>query len=178
MTDRDFEAERAEHAAQDATQKLVDLSRAYRGPDKPLSEIPWHELTGDQAAQRLADMEKAYREDNKSGLAAADAAIVGEQQPHEQFETTTWPQVSVRNQLSTIESLRDEGLSDAAIGEAFHPEKHKMSPEVIERLVQHQGERFGDKEWLKKLFDGDAATKREFMLMQIALATAEKQVTK
>src|SRR5262249_25962545 len=116
-------------------------------------------------------------EDDKSGLAAADAAIIGEHHAHEQFETTTWPQVSVRNQLSTIESLRDEGLSDAAIGEAFHPEKHKISPEVIERLVQHQGQRFGDKEWLRKLFDGDAATKREFTLLMVAMQTAEKQVT-
>ena len=38
-----------------------------------------------------------------------DAAIVGEQ-PSREFETTSWPEVSIHSKLSTIDDLRSAGI--------------------------------------------------------------------
>src|SRR5262249_37347543 len=106
-----------------------------------------------------------------------DAEIIGsEAQPHEMLETVSWPtKISTRDQISAIDALRDLGISDGAINEAFHPDKHTMKPEIIDLLLRFQSDKFGDREWVQRLLSGGAREGRELVLMEIALATARKQ---
>jgi hypothetical protein len=161
-----------------ATEKLIEMTAAFRGPKPPLAQIPPHKLSAEEATQRLEQMYTAYKESAKEGNSAADAAIVGEVPPQE-METVSFPsKISVRDQLSAIDKLRNDfALNDAVVEEAFHPEAFKLTPEAIDAVTRLQALRFGDKEWVSKLFAGDAAAARELVLMQIALATAEKQFT-
>jgi hypothetical protein len=161
-----------------ATERLLGLTAAFRGPRPPLAKISPLQMTPEEATQRLEQIYTNYRESTKQQNAAADAAIVGEMPPQD-FETVSWPsKIANRDQLSAIDTLRNDfALGDAVIREAFHPESFTMSPAAVEAVTRHQALRFGDKEWVGKLLAGDAAATRELMLMQIALATAEKQIT-
>jgi hypothetical protein len=161
-----------------ATEKLIELTAAFHGPRPPLAQIPPHKLSAEEATQRLEQMYTAYRESAKQGNSPADAAIVGQQAPQD-FETVSWPsRIATRDALSAIDTLRNDfALGDAVIKEAFHPENFKLTPEAVEAVLHRQALRFGDKEWVAKLLAGDAAASRELMLMQIALATAEKQAS-
>ena len=62
--------------------------------------------------------------------------------------------------LSVVEELRSIGLDDGVIKEAIEPERYKVTREEMQKVVQLQGELFGDKEWVRRLLDGGEKERR------------------
>jgi hypothetical protein len=120
-----------------AAERLVELSAAFKAA-QPAPEL--HELPPEEAGRRLAEMSAAYNKSVAPKNAPADAAIVGEQVPKE-FETTTWPQTTVRNKLDLVEHLRSIGVPDKGIaamlsGEgSFSPEDVIWARQIKQRML-------------------------------------------
>ena len=128
----------------DAAQKLVEMTAAY----KAANPTP-NELSSQEAEQKLAEMAKAYREANRERLSPSDAEIIGHDQPPQPFETTHGKELSLRNTLAGIESLRglqipDEGVAKILKGDwtaqdyewARLEKQHLLSsPELRQRVL-------------------------------------------
>lgn len=76
--------------------------------------------------------------------------------------------------LSVVEELRSIGLDDGVIKEAIEPERYKVTREEMQKVVQLQGELFGDKEWVRRLLDGGEKERRQFTLIEIVLGHFSK----
>jgi hypothetical protein len=98
--------------AADAAARLVEIAAEY-AKGQPAKAL--HELSPEEAGQRLAEMTKAFHDSNKPKNSAADAKVVGDVPPQE-FETTSWPQTTVRNKLDLVHHLREVvGVPEAGI---------------------------------------------------------------
>jgi hypothetical protein len=138
------------NAAQSAA-ALVAMSAAFKASQPAPS--PWG-LSAEEANAQLAAMTDAYEKVNAPRLAAADQKVLGESAspPRELGETVTWPQISVRNKLSMIETLREVGIPDAGI-ERFISGK-PYSKEDYEAAVRWKQRVENDPVLGKELLDG------------------------
>jgi hypothetical protein len=121
-------------------------------------------LAGDVAARHeFADLTAA--------IAAGDdvsAAINGTATAPPAMETVFDGQLPSRATADVVNLLRENGLSDGAIGEAFNGAK--ISREVAEQARQLQRMRHGDRDWVAQLLSGDHAARREQLLLSIVLS--------
>jgi hypothetical protein len=85
------------------------------------------------------------------------------------------PEVTFDGALNTaklanvIADLRDHGLEDAHIEEAFDVENRTLPRAKHEAVKRLEQQRLGDAEYVKRYLSGGAAEKREMALIRIAL---------
>lgn len=80
--------------------------------------------------------------------------------------------ISTANAMRSAAWLKEAGISDGAIKEAF--EGKPVTREVFNAVKQLQAERHGDAAWVAKLLSGDYAAKRDEILMNIVLISPVK----
>lgn len=83
------------------------------------------------------------------------------------METTHDGALPMRAQVAIVADMRELGLSDGAIAQAFTGQQAQAADYHAVRLLQAQ--RMADKEWTARYLDGDPTAAREMLLMNIVL---------
>ena len=102
----------------------------------------------------------------KSGVDKLDQIIAGTAAAP-MLETVTGGALTIHNQMLAAQGLREAGLSDATIRQAFENKPvSKAEFDLVQRLHK---ERLGNAEWVARLLKNDAATRREFMAAMVVM---------
>jgi hypothetical protein len=178
-----------ELSPEQATARLAEMQRAYDArtaspapPDKPSTAAEAkarldHLVRDGEWSKKLdagdADTHKEFHA--LTALAAdlppadrLDAALRGEVNPGLIETTDADNPLTTRKLASTVEELREVGLSDDAIREAIHGGSNTAA---IHRAVgELKAKLFGDQEWVKKYLAGGAAERKQATLIAIILS--------
>jgi hypothetical protein len=133
-------------------------------------------LTADKSfADRLLAGGLAEKKEFEALIAAAAPgddvgdAIANIQEPAPLFETTTAGQLNRRDLASVVDTFRDAGLSDGAIGEALNGGKVTHREVAATRALQTS--RHGDAAWRARFLANDWSAVREQWLINTILTS-------
>jgi hypothetical protein len=99
--------------------------------------------------------------------------IIAGTEPAPPFETVVNGELTTRNQIATAQVLRDLGLSNGVIRQAF--EGKPVSADEYNAVKNLRTARMSDKVWTAKLLAGDFEAKRELALMNIVMVAGYKE---
>jgi len=124
-------------------------------------------LAGDvQANREFADLNKLAASADDTAEAIAGTATEASTPI---FETTTGGQLPRRHVEQAIQQMREGGLRDEVIQQAFELPPITRADATMTKALQSK--RHGDAEWVKRLMAGDYEARREHVLMSIILAS-------
>jgi hypothetical protein len=133
-------------------------------------------LRGDAAVSRqFAELSRAAADSDGHDV-LADALTGAHTRSGQLIETTFGKQLTSRGTMAAIDGLREVGISDGAIAEAFSglsvETGRPYDAATVARARALRAVRMGDREWTSRLMAGGLAEKRELMLMNIITAGA------
>ena len=135
-----------------ATVRLTELQASAEWRDKVLAGDPAATREFKAITQRIAQGD----DESLPGVAEDGQTILRE------------GQISRSDAVDAIAHLREMGLSDEVIAEAFAGSLN--SAEVVQRTHALYKQRMSDQEWAKRLLAGGMAERRELALMSVILS--------